>query len=423
MTVDDEGARPAPLRPAVALERLDELHGVARREGLQHPFELYQRSATSVRVTRTNGAGVADAGEQIRVGREDGLALRVRDQKDGGGSFVATSGCDPQGVGWLVRQASLAYRAPGPCVWRESGHGLRDVVGGSLPAPAELRRWLDEAIESIPDSKDGRFWVEVAVTQESWAATGGLRAVRARRRAWAGADLAVAEGGRSRAPMILAAPDWESLATDGWHNLVLDRRWPPGEAAAPAHGHYPVVFSPEAAATLVRSLTRVIHAAGTEVGLPVGEGWVVADDPLAPGALGGERFDDAGFQTGRRVLADGERAVATFDAPGTWSRGSYRDPPKPRPSFLVVDPPKTPLPSRALVASRVTIHPVTATSWVLDIGGGLLDGGNPGHPVTNLLISVDPESLVRRCMGGYGRPRISWQGVQTPSLIFRDLPV
>jgi len=396
--------------PEQNLEELSRLLVRAGELGLRGPVELYHRAAIVLRLTRSGDRSP----DIFQAGREDGLALRAG-LEPGRLTFVAVSGFDETSLGWAVDQVVRGRGAPASdALWQRGGDGLSIDVDPSLrlPAPAEMRSWLDTAAESSGESA-GPTRLEVAATFESWATHDGLRASRGRTRAWAIIE--------SRRPLAIAARRWEGLAPDGWARLADDRARPDGEPVPPPTGPFPILFSPEASAKLVHTIVRALHRSPECIGLAVGPGWRVEDDPLDVRALLGGTFDDAGFPTARTLLADGTSIVGVLDGPGSLRRPAFRDPPLPLPSNLVVRAPEAALPPRAGLVSSISIHPVEPGSWILELDGVSLEAGRTGPPIENWFVRVDPGELVRRCVGSVGPGRSSHRGVTTPALLFDDL--
>jgi hypothetical protein len=149
----------------------------------------------------------------------------------------------------------------------------------------------------------------------------------------------------------------------------------------------------------------------------------VADEPLAPDALFGGSFDDAGFPTRRRVLADGARGIGTVDGPGCLRRPSYRDPPRAQPFHPVLeDGPEDPG-GDGLLVSELAVHPLPDGRWILECDGILRRGAEWGPAVRGGLISTNPALLARCCVARVGPARSSHRGVRTPALLFEGLQV
>jgi hypothetical protein len=182
-----------------------------------------------------------------------------------------------------------------------------------------------------------------------------------------------------------------------------------------------VTFTAETSSVLVAALVRALHTGSPAPDIPVGPGWQVTDDPLAPDGLFGCSFDDAGFPTGRRVLADGEHGIGAVAGPGSLRRPSFRDPPCARPFHVVLEAGREKAGRDGLHVTELAIHPLPDGGWTLECDGILRRGAEWGPLVRQGLISTAPAALVRRCIGREGPARDSHRGIRTPSLVFEGL--
>jgi hypothetical protein len=73
----------------------------------------------------------------------------------------------------------------------------------------------------------------------------------------------------------------------------------------------------------------------------------------------------------------------------------------------VVEPGLEEPPGDPLLVSELTIHPLSAGEWALQVGKGI--------------IRSSPAELIRSCATAVGRPRLSHNGVLTPGLLFEGL--
>lgn len=405
------------LEPSSLMDRLDLLCGTTKQAAPDSPFELYHRASITVRVARNLPGGP----DEVQVGRDDGVALRVADRAAGQTVFVASSGCDESVVSWLVKRARGGYGTTGGARWEMDGPTQMDHdPSEELPASSELRAWIDRSVgrlrrESSPPS---RARVESAFIVESWATSDGFRASRSRARNWA-----MLEGsgiGYGGAPLVIASRLWRDLDEGGWRKIADDLRWPTDDSTDQVSGNVSLVFSPEAAAALVGLLVRGIHGPHASPGLDVGPGWNVCDSPLEDSGLLGSKFDDTGHVCRNRPLSDGKRALSVIEGPGTLRRGSFRDPPSPRASQLIVAPREARIPERAVIVSGLRVHVLAPNSWILECHGGLLERGTPGRRIRGLCVKTDPVHLVGECLGTWGEARDSHFGIRTPALIFSD---
>jgi hypothetical protein len=370
-------------------------------------IELYHRAALSIRVSLDARDGTAS-----RAGAEQGMAIRAEPVEGREVRFAAGSGGGEETLERLLELASRGTGGEWSAGWTAAGGELSDVdADGGLPAPAELTDWLQRARSRLARAPVDGCWVEVGRTVESWVGSAGLRARRERTRAWALAR-------RTARPLIVASRGFDALRAEGWAELMTDRtaHEPTGE---PAPGGSPLLFfTGETSALLVQALARAIHGGGAEPVRAVGPGWRLADDPVAPGALFGGRFDDAGFSTNRTVLADGEGLPVRLEERGHWRRPSFRDRPVVMPANLVVDPPSVEPPERALLVSGLTIHPLAPDRWILEVEGPSPETVEPERTAPTRWIETSPGRLVERCLGGFGPPRSFHRGVTTPALLF-----
>jgi hypothetical protein len=231
------------------------------------------------------------------------------------------------------------------------------------------------------------------------------------------------DAGQSSRPIFVASRAWRNLDPAAWSHLAATRRLPDSAHAGEVRHPIPVLFTPEASATVVSALARSLHITGGHAGAPVGPAWQVTDDPRAADSLFGGRFDDAGFETRRRTLADGIRIAEPLAGPGSFRRPSFRDPPRPLPSHLVLQPGGELTWDRGLVVSELAIHPFPAGDWVLECDGTLAGKEFERLRVRGGLVRITPSALVQRCAARIGEARPSHRGIVTPALLFDDLPV
>ena len=394
---------------------------LARRE-VAH-VELYHRMSRTLRVTHPRHADVV----AVRSGCDEGIALRVWDARDSHVRFTAASGRTAEAIERAVDRALLLGAvgsvAPGDRCTREGSLADHDEAAG-LPDDDRLATWLAEARETFATADWGRAdpdrsWVEVASTCETWVGDGHVLGSRWRARAWALLEAPVPEA--SAAPLILAGRSWRDLDPRDWvrmrsEGLVVER----GGVELPA-ARLPVLFSPDASATLVLALVRSVPSDGSTV--EVGPGFRVRDDPEEPRALFGGVFDDLGFTTTRRQVADGCTMLARLVGPGHYRRPSFRDVPVSLPVNLVVEPPEAGAPSRGLIAHRVAVHALSAERWVLELDGTWWSDGEPRGAIRGARVPTGPRELLSRCVAGVGAPFASYRGVRTPGLLFDGLTV
>lgn len=413
----------AKAEPADALlERTESWLTAACDAARGRRVELFHRAAWRVRVART---GIERP--RVSVGREEGVALRLRDPEGRREGFAA-SACGPSGMplDWLLERAGETA-GPTTAPWREEPARMVDEdPDATLPAAAELEAWLSRALASLEharpttDSVTARAtaWVESALTIESLVHDGGLSASRSRVRVWASAshrDWCLPDA--PERPHVLAARRLEDLDAASWAQALdatADGARSPSRAS-----ESPLAFQPEAAAALVSILVPILHGPGAVIGAGVGPGWSLADEPRNPSALVGGTFDDVGFAADRCILADGGAVRAALAGPGRLRRPSYRDRPEPGPSLLVVSERERAVPDGAWRIRSARTSPVDGRSWLVEIDGL----GGAGAIVRGGRVVATPERLAAACTGSFGRPRHAAWGVVTPGLILEGLRV
>jgi hypothetical protein len=390
-------------------------------------LELYHRAALTLRVS-DHGERKKDL--RIQYGQDEGLALRATTRKGSDVAFAATSGSKPSSLRWVVARCRDPWApAPHEGLWvRDGGAPKIDRDGApELPPLAEVEGWLDRARQALSDDGGGgpeplELSVEVAATVESWFADGGLRASRVRTRGWALMRTRESwKGDRASKPILVARRRWSQLPPDGWREVLEDRRLPDRSDSPPPTAAVPVLFNPECSALLVLALAKRLHTGAREPGTEVGPAWKVYDDPGHAQALFGGSFDDVGFATRRKRLANGHRTSGRIDAQGHFRRPSFRDRPIPLPSHLTVSPTTREAPTEGVVATSLSTYPVEPDRWLLRIEGALLDAGRPGAVLRPSFVSISPDDLVLRCVATVGPPRPSHLGVETPALVFDNL--
>lgn len=418
------------LDPARLLQCLRDEHRALERGRVDGELELFHRASVVLRVGRTDKSDPVLRG----IGREDGVAVRIVRSGRGDERFAAASGSGSRSLRWALENArSLGSRgAGGARPWAAGPVELSDREEvDRLPSPAELSSWLARswerlrsgpAVGGLVEPESG--WVEAAATVECLVGSGGLAAVRTRTRAWAMARMrALDPAVRAPRPLFVASRRWDRLPECGWAAAAKERLWSGGALAGSWGGRSNVTFTPEAAALLVAGLVRALHTGAGSSAIPVGPGWSVADDPLGPASLFGAQFDDAGFPTRRRTLADGERGTGAVAGPGTLRRPSFRDPPQELPFQPVLEAGEEDPGDHGLRVSELAIHPLPDGSWVLECDGILRRGAEWGPLVRGGLISTRPATLVRSCAARVGPARPSHRGVLTPALRFEGLRV
>jgi len=420
-------ARVPELFDADALvKRVTRLHQSLAREARASDLELYHRAARTIRV------GVQGRHRKFttRQGYDEGVALRATSRDWDGLSFAASSGSSATSLRWVLdrcRRPSMLL--PQKWMWARDAEAMKTDRDGEprLPPVEEVQAWLERSRDALSAGESSRpelleLSVEITATVESWVADGGLRASRTRIRSWGLMRLVEPwAGDRAGKPVLIARRSWGELPEDGWRAVLEDRRLPDLRQASAPTAALPVLFSPECSAVLVTALVKTLNASGAEKQTAVGPAWRVTDDPLHPSALFGGSFDDAGFATRRRRLADGRVAQGRIEGAGHYRRPSFRDPPQPLPSCLVVTPTDRGAPERGVVATALELHPVEPERWLLHIEGARLERGQPVAALHPSFVSISPKDLVSRCVSTVGPPRLSHLGVTTPALVFDGL--
>ncbi len=368
------------------------------------PVEAFLRSSTlrKVELDGTTGKTID------RLGREQGGALRWVDARTGTSGFAAASG---EGVRALAACRVMAPTAAGktidPCPWNVNPASLEDHdLHCVVPGTAELCDWL---LATAPDGLD-QAWVEAGNSTETWLT--GAESVQSRLRGRAWACWMPRESRRHGArPLFLAARSWSALK-----RMDPAKPWQDRIARNGAPKAWPIdarlVFSPETSAFLVLLLARVAHHPRATEGARVGPGWVLSTN--RPGGLFGTVADDAGFPAEERLLADGREVVGLWGGQGQLRRGSYRDAPESTPVPLVLEPPTLDPPRRAVLVTRVDVHPA-GLSWLVQLHGRRYPDGAAFEPHWTRL---KPQLLLQACLGGVGAAMESHNGVTTPALVF-----
>ncbi len=424
-----DGAHIAASDPDRLLDTVSSLHREASRRVRGERIELYHRSSYRVRVRHEP----ASAGRSVRTGSDEGLALRVIDD-EGACAFAAASGSSADTLLWLLERARESRRIsiPGDEVWASGVEEPlldRETVT-ALPSVRRLTRWLDEALARLVETGSGRpappeigsAWIEAGLTAETLVADGGLRASRSRRRLWAVAMVRpVGLEGLPERPRSLASRTLSGLSVEAWRSrdLGLEHVGTVGEAEPSAT--LTVVFDPEAAAGLVVGLVRCVHGRGQQEGAPAGPAWQILDDPTAPGALVGGSFDDAGFPTRRVRLAGDGRVIGVLEGQGHFRRSSFRDPPAPMSTTLVVEEGPESMPAQGLLVSDLRVHVLRQDEWVLETGGAWLEGGAPSTLAPRIFLRCKPHEMIRQCVGAIGAAVPTAATVITPHLVFEDM--
>jgi len=347
--------------------------------------------------------------------------------------FAAASGGGQLAMRRVIDRASgaLPERTPEDAEWmpRAGGSVYDHDPAEEFPDLPALEDWLERAWTALVASRavsgsiDGAtLWVEVAETVETWVTDRSLKASRSRVRAWALIQPSPQRGKALPRPAFVAKRRWQGLPESGWGEILGDRIASTAPAEPAPARPTKLLFNPETSAKLVTALVRTVHSRERGLGSRVGPGWKLVDDPNDPDALFGCSFDDAVFRTRRRTLADGRQLVGLLEGQGNYRRPSFRDPPAPHPTHIVVEADRAEPPAGGMLVSESQIHPLGA-DWIIEVRGALLHEGRPVAPLRHGYLRIRPEDLVERCLAAVGGPRSSHRGVRTAALLFDDLPL
>ena len=334
---------------------------------------------------------------------ESGLALRVVSPGRGRAGFAAASGLSRETLRWALEVAcSLEAHAP------TSGPGPMDAI------PSE--RWdldpetdlpIEEALAGGLATHPEFEWVEAGTTLEVLIGADGWLAGRRRHRIWA------LEGGAS--PRLVAQRGFGGL------NLLFDpeRRKSPGNACRGSGDLGVLAMTPEAASSVVSALVDHFHGVGIDHSRESGPGWTVSDEPDRADALSGGSFDDVGFPSTTRVLAEEGLWRGEIGGPGSLWRASFRQPPMERTSNLVVPPGRTAEPPEGVaIARRCRVLRMSGEVWVLELD---LENDQSSENPGRLWARVRPQVLLDACVSRLGGSVVTAAGPIVPGLLFDGL--
>ena len=404
--------------PDVVLERVTRLFESVRSVVGSARAELYHRTSFRIRVR----LDASDAREIVETGHDEGLAARVV-TSDGRVGFAAASGGSGDDARWAFSEALSGEISVEQSSWAEhAGEPVLDRdPNGNCPDPTALRtalrRCLARSRETWPSSPPtwAGSWIEWGTTVESWVADGGFRASRSRTRAWAMTTkrLGAVHGG-GEIPCVIAGRGLDELDRFGWIAPDLEGAAVPLETALSSGI---LLLEPTDAAVVVRALATELCAPGRPTRQAVGPGFRVSDDPVHPKGLAGGKFDDAGFPAIRKPLADGNLILALFEGRGHLRRSSFRDPPVPDLTTLVVESGDETPPKSVVHVPEARLYAVAPGDWVLEPLGAWLGDGNSGQPVARGFLRVAPRDLVRRVHATAGLAVPCPNNTHTPALI------
>jgi len=361
--------------------------------------ELFAKAAVRCRVAR----GLDGTGARSDCVRESGLAIRTFRAGDDHAGFAAASGLSTEVARWVV-DAAYAYRAQTPALAPSPSDSVAEErwdLDDAIPLPSE------EILTAGLIARPHLEWVEAGTTVEVLIGAEGWLAVRRRHRLWA-------LGGAPEARLVAqrGIANWEQLLDEsGAHDRF-------GSYPVTADFHV-LVLTPSAAAPVVAALVESFHGKDSAEWVKSGDGWDVVDEPARLDGLSGGSFDDAGFPAVSRVLAADGFWVGQIGGPGTYRRGSFRQPPEESPSNLVmVARESEALPARAVIARRCRVLRASSDLWVLELD--LANVGN-GCDLDRRWVRVQPRALMAACSSRLGRSRVTPSGPIVPALRFDGL--
>ena len=423
----DIGSTLSSRDPGSLLEHLQYLMESGPGTPVGQALELFLRCTERVRVALPG----SDSGETLARSSEAGMAVRRFLDQDRKAGFATANLCD---IGHYLKALRNADRDPvpvdaglgpaGPDRERSGSSPWLDTGGEEGPGEAELSSWLADAVDQV-EAAAGRItpirvqqgWVESGRTAEAILTSRGLRAGRSRARTWAALQV-VSEGGGElfHRPRLLVGeragglPDVEP---------VLERlqAFPFFHREAGLTPGAPLVFLPEAAATLIQAVVTLFHGAGERTGEPVGRGWCLTDDPHRLEMPFGGQFDDTGRGSQVLKLADGAHSLATLGEEGHGWRRSFRDPPQRSFSNLVVAETGETRPEHGFLVSELRILRLSPKRFLAVAHGNSLEDGTPAADGGRIRFTFNPWRIPARIRGTCGRSRNTALGVATPELV------
>jgi predicted Zn-dependent protease len=431
-------SHPDPLSPALesATEEL------ARRASR---FEVFVRQGESAQLIRTH-----DSSLERRQSRELGVACRVFARQRVG--FAAAAGSAAR----AGRQAALAALdamrpSPDPLPPAEA----LGTSGSALPHPTpdseaqELFTCELTAAFAAEMSQMGLMQVRL-LTGASRAALGTAEGVVEHASAGgAVVELLVAPPAGPWRHVHVAAPRLADIVPRILAARTIEACLLTSEGGTPPRQLADVLLAPAVAAPLVvalaQHLARETSGQGERVGVRVSSAWHLVDERPGPAGLLPLPWDGEGLPARRIVLADGgrlgesfatwERARRTGEKPGGAVRPTYRHPPFPGPSNLVVLPtaavPQVELLARlergfylALPAGPVRVDAANAR-FALRAAGVAVQHGRPvaAHPLLEVSGSFRRLLAALVVTGGDVESFSLASAVTTPSMLFHRLEI
>ena len=390
-------------------------------------LELFLRATNRVRVSLPG----SDSGEKMSRSSELGMAVRRFVQAEGKAGFATVNRCDSGHYLHALRGADQDMATVDPGL---APAGPSDVQTGSEPCldlaeepgqgESDLSLWLSEAVEQV-EAAAGRItpiqvesgWVESGRTSEALVNSAGLRSGRRRFRTWAALQVVSEAGGELFHRPRLLVPD----QAGGMPSLepVLERlqAFPFFHLECTVEPGAPLVFLPEAAATLLQAVAGLVHGAGSRIGEPVGRGWNLTDHPHQKGLPFGGKFDDTGRLTQVLQLADGRRSLVALGGEGHGWRPSFRDPPRRSFSNLVVESSGEPRPDRGFLVSELRILRLSGKRFLAVAHGNRLEDGVAVSDGGRIRFAFNPFRIPAMIPGTCGQARNTALGIRTPELV------
>lgn len=362
--------------------------------------ELFAKVAVRSRVTRD----LSRVSARFDRAFESGLALRAFGAHHDHAGFAAASGFSVEVVRWAVDTA-CAFHAQASA----SAPGASDAVAEErwdLDTTAELpgEAALTNGLLTRPQIE----WIEAGTTVEVLIGIEGWLAVRRRHRVWA----------------LSAGPEARLIAQrgfEGWERMLDSSGNDSSRFLGSANDLDVLLLTPDAAAPVVAALVAAFHGPGAAHVEAAGIGWRVSDEPIRHDGLAGGSFDDAGFPTTTRTLADDGVWVGRLDGPGTFRRTSFREPPTESATNLCVPSgPDEIIRNGVAVVERCRIFRPSAELWVMEID---LWDPSGGGGVERRWIRVKPESLLSACVARVGRSTVTSSGPIVPVLRLEGLAI
>ncbi len=448
------------MEPDRMMERAEAVLGTAVRTGAAEA-EVFASFLTRFRVSQRGRQ--LDA---VSVAEDGGFALRVF--AGGKTGFSTSSGGleTSEAMGALVASAIASARLgddPALPIPRQPG-ALPEVEGVFDPglasrSPGEKRALVESHVEAaFAYSPSVRAIRSVAYSEMDVVTvlvnSGGLRLLKRGTSCAVSAAVMASDGDRSEtAHEWFGGRSFDALK-DADVGQAAARQAVSMLGAGPVRtGRYDVVFDPVAAAGLIEAYARALGgqmvARGKSplaglLGKRVGsERFCLVDDPLLPGGLSSEPFDDEGVPRRRAVvidrgilnsfLLDGKTAFLMGAAStGSASRGGYRNMPSAVPSNFHLAPTPDVVPGNLLgclhdgllVADLMGVHTIDPVSGGFSLGasGFVVEQGQVRRPFRGVTIAGSLYEVFHRLAAAGGDLRFFGE-VGSPSLMIEGIDV